>query len=86
MASRPVTVISTVLSDMFAGNSCSLEPVCEVPVASVAVMRRLNVSVSVKPRRPVAAVLRLRVMEVGVEEKRVGVRGTAGTPEMGETH
>lgn len=31
--------------------------------------------------RPVATVWRLRVMEEAVEEKRVGTRGIAGTPE-----
>ena len=54
---------------------------CVMPVASsVAVTRRRKVRFSPCPTRPVAGVWRVRVIEVRVEAKRVGTRGTAGAP------
>ena len=39
-------------------------------------------TVSVSSRRPVLSVMRVRVMVDELREKRVGARGTVGTPEL----
>ena len=57
-----------------------MNEVSEVPSTSVVVILRRKVSVSLGPMSPLAGVERMRVMELDVEEERVGMSGTAGTP------
>lgn len=78
------TVSRTLSRDISAENIPVSNDISELPLASVAVTLRWKVRVSSGRMRPLAAVKRMSVMEFEVEEERVGMSGTAGTPGVGK--
>ena len=74
------TVSRTLPRDISAEKIPVSNDVIEFPSGPVAVILRWKVSVSCGVTRPLAEVERMSVREEGVDEKRVGGKGRAGTP------